>query len=993
MEASVNQCLSDEGSVNEGLSDECRRRHPSVEIELVDESLEHEVLEARPESFDPVAQYDQDKQGEPTLYKRVIYVPATTQSKDETVHQVQQPCKFGPDMATSHEVDNGISTNPGYNINEDIPCGSVPGQPALEESNNMSMPLSSHTHDQLPSYWKQWADGLHPSIAFPAFLVTVMNFVWVLALGSWLASSTGDKMGTAEVFLSTFISGTLFAVLGSQPVLIMGVSVPFLVFVSAVCNTADRLSLDFLPWMGWIVIWAGVLVAFIASFKPWAMPPTRQFTQFTWEIVQMFVGLTFMRHGVEETINFFMGHASNASALLSLWLVTISFLLGTLIDGSIRMSKCLSWKFRQMVADFGPAFIVLALIALSEIPKLSKISLSRLDMPRCGYHSDNFTKLGTLVRLSAVPLWAIFLALILGVLLVGLVFIDHDCTSSFLTSRDTGQLKEQNLTYRRRDLLILAASFILSGLLGLPLCYGLFPQSIRHIVALTSKRSISNSDLESQDSIFSSEDSRGKVRVQRVSSLLVSLTIGIPLLPKVAWLLNKVPQSIILGYCLQMGVLCFKGLGLRKHLSTAIFKSNPDGPSLIAVRVYIITQIACVAAIFAVSCTQAALIFPLFLLTAVWLRHYVMGRVFHKEEFEMLDQNLFIGNYHEGSSDSSRVNTLNSSYEREAHNWFQSTSIPPVGCQSRGSSFSQHRLPLPSEVKSRRLKERSLRRKRKRYSSSEAVGGQITSIVSAEETTKSSMHLEQKREWGSWGSCSLSSSLRFIRGLSLRDNPSRLASFNKTSNSKGLARLHKRARNKTHCLSLEGGNQDPEQDLDVHSNILYDPYWGDAIIISSENDMFDESKADNHQQYSDSKHWQQLMAIDRCEHALSLRQVGPFQQPGDGKNQKQKQQEEEKDTMLCKNNESALSLESREARNETISFEDWANASSSDGFSTSVSAIALASTSASTSASCASTSSTSNPDADGDAATATVYISPSLPLALLISAHSLSERI
>lgn len=982
-----------ETSANQGLKDEGRRHHPSVEIELVDESLEEELVDAQtPESFDPISQYDQDKQGEPTLYKRVIYVPATTQRKDEeAVHPVQQPCKFSPDMATSHEADNGIGTIPGCNINEDISCGSVLGQPAFEESNSMSTFMSSQTHCQLPSYWKQWAHGLHPSIAFTALLVTAMNFVWILALGSWLASSTGDKIGTAEVFLSTFISGTLFAVLGSQPVLIVGVSVPFLVFASAVYSTADRLSLDFLPWMGWIVIWAGVLVALVATFKTWTISLARHLTQFSWEIVQMFVGLTFLRHGAEETINFFMVHASNASALLSLWLMTSSFLLGTLMDGSRRSSQCLSWKCRQIVADFGPAFIVLALVALSEVPKLSKIKLSRVDMPRCGYHSDDLTNLGTLVRLRGVPLWAIFLALILGVLLAVLVLIDHDYTSSFRTSRDTGELKEQNLTRRRRDLLILAASFILCGLLGLPLCYGLFPQTTRHILALTSKRSISSSDLESQNSIFSSGDSRVKVRVQRVSSLLVSLSIGIPLLPKVAWLLKKVPKPIILGYCLQMGVLSFKGLGLKKNLSVTVFKSSPDGPSLIAARVYIITQIGCVAAIFAVSYTQAALISPLFLLTAIWLRHYVMARLFQKEEFEMLDQRLFMGNYHEGNTDSSILDNLNSSHEREAHNWFQSTSIHPVGCESRGSSFSQHRLPLPSEVKSRRLKERSSRRKRKRHLLSEAAVGQMTSMVSAEETTKSSMRLEHKREWGSWGSCSLSSSLRFIRGLSLRDNPSCLGSFNENSNSKGLARLHKRARNKTHCLTLKGEDQEVDQDLDVHSNILYDPYWGDAIIISSENDMFDESKADN-QQYSNSKQWQQLMAIDRCEKPLSLMQVGPLQQPSDEKNQKQMQQEEE-DSMLCKNNDSAPSLENRAARKGTISFDEWANVSSCDSSgSNSISAVASASTSASTSASGASTSSTSNPDADGDDGTATKYISPSLPLAFLVPAHPLSAR-
>eukprot|EP01018_Ginkgo_biloba_P033567 Gb_31940 [translate_table: standard] len=964
-----------------------RRAHPSVEIELVDESSENEVVDACPESVD--SPQNEEKQGEPTLYKRVIYIPTNTNGTDQV--QQQQHSMVSPKTLNCfnkvidvQEVDGDDNTDTipqtrGRCDNEDIQCESVlVTEPAAVEPNRNNT-MISNTHE-LTSYWKQWADGLNPRVILSAFLVLVMSFVWILAVGSWLASRTGDMIGTAEVFLSTFLCGTLFAVCGSQPILIVGVSIPSLVFVSGVFSTADRLSLKFVPWMGWIAIWGAVVLAILACLKPWTMSLVDQLTQFSWEIVQMFVGLTFLWHGVEETIHFFTGDATNDSALLSLWLVTCSLLLGILLDGA-RHSHFLSWRYLRILADFGPTFIVLALIALPGIPKWSRIKLSQVKMPSWGYHSDDIMKMGALVKLKAVPFWAIFLAVIPGALLAALVLIDHDSTSTFLSS-DSEESRKQKHISRRRDLLTLAVILLLCGLLGLPFCYGLFPQSIRHICVLTHKMSISSSDLERRD-IFIPGHSRGKVRVQRVSSLLISLIIGIPLLPKVSSLLKKVPQPLLLGYCLQMGLLSFRGLRLSDYLRIAIFKgSAAEGPSLVAVRLYIITQIGCVATIFAVSCTQAALIFPLFLLTAVWLRHCVMGRVFQKPEFEILDKKLFVGKQHDTSPDPSLANPSDTC-QQQVHSWFQSNTIPASEGESSGSSFSQHSLPLPSEVKTRRLKERSLRRKkRKRHDSSFEAGGHVTSItVSGEETTKS-RHSGHKRDLGSWSS--LSSSLRFLRGT--KDDPPSLSSLN--DKSKGHSRFPKRARNMTVCLSLKGG--DVDIDLDMHSNILYDPYWGDAIVISTENAMFNESKGENVPN-ADVKpiimkqQQQQFMSLDKPEQMLSLMGSPEIINGSEvGQQQKLKQQQQQEELCMKNINEGHDALVVNRLRRATVSFDEWANASDSLPVAAVSFSSGVASTSASTS--CASSSSSPTPiDAD------TICIGPVLPYALLIPAHSLAN--
>lgn len=59
--------------------------------------------------------------------------------------------------------------------------------------------------------------------------LAILTLVWLFPTGE----KTGNLMGVSELLISTAVQGILFALLGAQPLLVLGFSGPLLVFEEA----------------------------------------------------------------------------------------------------------------------------------------------------------------------------------------------------------------------------------------------------------------------------------------------------------------------------------------------------------------------------------------------------------------------------------------------------------------------------------------------------------------------------------------------------------------------------------------------------------------------------------------------------------------------------------------------------------------------------------------------------------------------------------------
>ena len=67
-----------------------------------------------------------------------------------------------------------------------------------------------------------------------------------------------------QVILSTFITGSIFAIFGGQPLCIVGVTGPVTIFTIACYKLADGMDLPFIYFYTWVQIWAALFHVILA---------------------------------------------------------------------------------------------------------------------------------------------------------------------------------------------------------------------------------------------------------------------------------------------------------------------------------------------------------------------------------------------------------------------------------------------------------------------------------------------------------------------------------------------------------------------------------------------------------------------------------------------------------------------------------------------------------------------------------------------------------
>jgi len=133
--------------------------------------------------------------------------------------------------------------------------------------------IGDDLHGRLPLYLSDWAttDGIRCTLGgsvkiFSASLFSYISSVLpAIVIGDLLFSSTGGQIGLPEVLVSTGMTGVIWAFIGGQPLCIIGVTMPVAIFTSVCYILSLELQVPFLPWMGWICVFSGIMHILLAA--------------------------------------------------------------------------------------------------------------------------------------------------------------------------------------------------------------------------------------------------------------------------------------------------------------------------------------------------------------------------------------------------------------------------------------------------------------------------------------------------------------------------------------------------------------------------------------------------------------------------------------------------------------------------------------------------------------------------------------------------------
>ncbi|KAM4803784.1 electrogenic sodium bicarbonate cotransporter 4 isoform 2-T2 [Urocitellus parryii] len=314
----------------------------------------------------------------------------------------------------------------------------------------------------------------------------------------------------------------------------------------------------------------------------------------------------------------------------------------TLTLKKFKFSRYFPTKVRALVADFSIIFSILMFCGIDacfglETPKLHVPNVIKPTRPDRGWFVAPFGK----------NPWWVYLASILPALLVTiLIFMDQQITA-VIVNRKENKLKKA--AGYHLDLFWVGILMALCSFTGLPWYVAATVISIAHIDSLK---------METETSAPGEQPQFLGVREQRVTGIIVFILTGTSVF--LAPVLKYIPMPVLYGVFLYMGVASLNGIQVRPsppHLKSALpsfwercklflmpAKHQPDHAFLRHVplrRIHLFTlvQIICLAVLWILKSTVAAIIFPVMILGLIIVRR-LLDFIFSQHDLAWIDNIL-----------------------------------------------------------------------------------------------------------------------------------------------------------------------------------------------------------------------------------------------------------------------------------------------------------------------------------------------------------------
>uniref|UniRef100_A0A2K6KXH2 Anion exchange protein n=1 Tax=Rhinopithecus bieti TaxID=61621 RepID=A0A2K6KXH2_RHIBE len=525
---------------------------------------------------------------------------------------------------------------------------------------------------KLPWFPSDFYDGFHIQSISAILFIYLGCITNAITFGGLLGDATDNYQGVMESFLGTAMAGSLFCLFSGQPLIILSSTGPILIFEKLLFDFSKGNGLDYMEFRLWIGLHSAVqcliLVATDASFI------IKYITRFTEEGFSTLISFIFIYDAIKKMIGAFKYYpinmdfkpnfittykcecvapdtvnttVFNASAPLA---PDTNASLVTRCSGTrlLRHKNCLNpggrglggcfthffhlliscLQVRALVADFSIVFSILMFCGIDacfglETPKLHVPSVIKPTRPDRGWFVAPFGK----------NPWWVYPASILPALLVTiLIFMDQQITA-VIVNRKENKLKKA--AGYHLDLFWVGILMALCSFMGLPWYVAATVISIAHIDSLK---------METETSAPGEQPQFLGVREQRVTGIIVFILTGISVF--LAPILKCIPLPVLYGVFLYMGVASLNGIQFWERCKLFLMpaKHQPDHAFLRHVplrRIHLFTlvQILCLAVLWILKSTVAAIIFPVMILGLIIVRR-LLDFIFSQHDLAWIDNIL-----------------------------------------------------------------------------------------------------------------------------------------------------------------------------------------------------------------------------------------------------------------------------------------------------------------------------------------------------------------
>ncbi|XP_034039445.1 anion exchange protein 2-like isoform X2 [Thalassophryne amazonica] len=510
-----------------------------------------------------------------------------------------------------------------------------------------------------PQYLSDIQDALNPQCMAAIIFIYFAALSPAITFGGLLGEKTEGLIGVSELIIATAMQGVVFSVLGAQPLLVIGFSGPLLVFEEAFFSFCKDSGIDYLTGRVWIGFWLVLIVLLTVAFEGSIL--VRFVSRFTQEIFSFLISLIFIYETFSKLVKIFKAHPlqnhyhGNHTAPLSLGnstatstrspgevsgepntaLLSLVLMAGTyLIAVYLRQFKNSSFfpgKVRRIIGDFGVPIAILIMVLVDY--NIEDTYTQKLNVPS-GVSVSSPEKRGWLISPlgsdGQFPVWMMGASVLPAMLVFILIFMESQITALIVSKKERMLVKGTGF---HLDLLIIVVVGGVSALFGLPWLSAATVRSVTHTNALT----VMSKAVAPGDKPYIHE-----VKEQRLTGFLVAVLVGVSIV--IGEVLQQIPLAVLFGIFLYMGVMSLNGIQLTERLVLLLMppKYHPDHAYVCKVRTlrmhfYTLIQLTCLALLWVVMATAAALAFPFVLLLTIPVRMLLLPRLFTKQELQNLD--------------------------------------------------------------------------------------------------------------------------------------------------------------------------------------------------------------------------------------------------------------------------------------------------------------------------------------------------------------------
>ncbi|XP_071008564.1 electrogenic sodium bicarbonate cotransporter 4-like isoform X3 [Oncorhynchus clarkii lewisi] len=541
---------------------------------------------------------------------------------------------------------------------------------------------------KVPWILSDFSQGFHIQSISAVLFIYLGCITNAITFGGLLGDATDNYQGVMESFLGTALAGTVFCLLGGQPLIILSSTGPILIFEKLLYEFCKSNTIDYMELRLWIGLHSCVqcliLVATDASYI------IKYITRFTEEGFSSLISFIFISDAIKKMVGSFKYYPINrgfkpdyvtsykceciapdqvpladdnmtdlynitgldwsqlskkecvkyGGALLGNTckyvpdLALMSFILFfgtysmTVSLKKFKTSRYFPTMLRKLISDFSIFMSIMTFVGLDmlvglDTPKLIVPTEFKPTRPDRGWLVMPFGK---------NPWWVYVASAVPALLVTILIFMDQQI-SAVIVNRKENKLKK-GCGYHL-DLFWVGILMAVCSFLGLPWYVAATVISIAHIDSLK---------MESESSAPGEQPQFLGVREQRLTGILVFVLNGVSIF--LAPVLQYIPMPVLYGVFLYMGVASLAGIQFWERIKLYLMpaKHQPDFSFLRHVplrRVHLFTlvQIICLAVLWILKSTVAAIIFPVMILGLMVVRK-MMDLMFSQHDLAWLDDIL-----------------------------------------------------------------------------------------------------------------------------------------------------------------------------------------------------------------------------------------------------------------------------------------------------------------------------------------------------------------